>query len=68
MINIQIIGAIAIRNRYNQRYKWPYHIIDLNCTGNEQSIWNCSYNGLLNYECPKYYDTSISCQGNEYCY
>ena len=64
MINIKIIGAIAIRNRYNQRYKWPYHIIDLNCTGNEQSIWNCSYNGLLNYECPKYYDASIICQGN----
>ena len=65
MISILIIGAVAIRNRYSVRYKWPYHIIDLNCTGNEQSIWNCSYNGLLNYKCLEYNDASISCQGND---
>ena len=64
-IHIQIIGAVAIHNRYSERYKWPYHIIDLNCTGNEQNIWNCSYNGLMNYKCLEYNDASISCQSND---
>ena len=56
-----------MHNKYSE-FVWPHHIIDLNCTGDEQSIWNCSYNGLLNYNCRDYHDASISCQGNEYCY
>ena len=38
-------------------------MIDLNCTGTEDSVWNCLYNGLIDYySCPHKHDASIICQ------
>ena len=58
-----ISGAIAASGYYND-YSSSFHIIDVNCTGEEDSIWNCSYNVLINYTCPSSDDASLQCQGN----
>ena len=63
LITYYISGAIAASGYYLD-YNWPFHIIDLNCTGEEDSIWNCSYNELMEYNCPSSHDASLQCQGN----
>ena len=55
-----IQGAIAASGYYI--INKPFHIIDLNCTGVEETIWNCSHNGLINYNCPFTHDATIRCQ------
>ena len=45
----------------------PVHIIDLNCTGDEESVWECNSNGLEEYICPNTHDASIACQEGELC-
>ena len=55
-------GAIALSGYYTTSV-WPHHIIDLNCTGAENGILNCSYNGLIDsYTCPTNHDASVICQ------
>ena len=39
---------------------WSIAIKDLNCTGNESSIWDCPMNGLSNYYCND--DAAVVCQ------
>ena len=49
---------------YYPSYIWPFHIIDLNCTGQEQSITDCLYNNrIAEYSCPDGHDASIVCRG-----
>ena len=38
----RFLGATAYRRGYE--YLRPYYIIDLNCKGNESTVWNCSHN------------------------
>ena len=60
---IKCIGAFAGRGLYTETV-WPFHIIDLNCTGMEKTVWECSHNGLIDeYNCPFSYDASVRCQG-----
>ena len=57
-------GAVAGERLFTEAI-WPFHIIDLNCTGSERTIWECHSNGLLGiYNCPSGNDASIRCQGN----
>ena len=56
------VGAIAAKGYYTYSGKQHY-ILDLNCTGNETTVWNCSYNGISGYSCPDSNDASVSCQG-----
>ena len=58
-----ISGAIAASGYFIDS-TWPFFIIDLNCIGEEDSIWNCSHNRLLKYNCPFGHDASLQCQGN----
>ena len=60
------IGASALTNSYTES-TWPIHINDLNCSGSEESIWNCPHNGLISYSCSHYDDAAVSCQ-SEYIY
>ena len=55
-------GAIPISGYYSTN-KWPFGIIDLNCTGNENTIWDCPYNGTHDYTCLWNRDASVICQG-----
>lgn len=54
-------GASALINSYTEG-TWYVHIRDLNCTGNESSIWDCPMNGLSDYSCNHYDDASVICQ------
>ena len=43
-------------------YGPPVHINDLNCTGNEESVFDCPHNSLAT--CSQYsVDAAIICQG-----
>ena len=56
------LGAVVGRGLYTETV-WPFHIIDLNCTGAETMILECSYNGLFDeYNCPSRNDASLRCQ------
>ena len=41
---------------------WYVHINDLNCTGNESSIFDCPMNGIPRYSCDHHDDASVICQ------
>ena len=60
------LGASALTNSYTES-TWPIHINDLNCSGREESIWNCPHNGLIDYSCSHYDDAAVLCQ-SEYIY
>ena len=51
------LGSKAIS--YYNEYALPFHIIDLNCTGDEQNIWSCPSNGLT--QCRYKRDAVVSC-------
>jgi deleted-in-malignant-brain-tumors protein 1 len=48
----------------NIRYEdiFPFHFIDLNCTGSEDTIWDCPSNSLISqYSCLYSHDAAVSC-------
>ena len=55
------LGASAQSNAYTEG-TWYIHINDLNCTGEEESIWDCPQNGLSRYSCNHNQDASVICQ------
>lgn len=55
------LGASALTGAFVET-TWNALINDLNCTGNELSIWDCPHNGLNDYSCGIYDDASVICQ------
>ena len=53
-------GAIAVLRSYVTTV-WPIHIMDINCTGLEESIWDCPFNN--GRVCTRMQDASVQCQG-----
>ena len=47
---------------YSENYK-TFHIIDLNCNGTEDSVFNCSHNQIEEHNCQYYDDAAIQCNG-----
>ena len=42
----------------------PIYISDLNCTGSEESVWECAHNGIEGYSCGyNRDDASLICLG-----
>lgn len=61
--SLSLTGALAspVSNYLSQL---SHNIIDLNCTGSEDSILNCSFNALINStSCPFDKDANVFCQG-----
>lgn len=56
-----LLGAAAIQGSYTEGVL-PIHINDLNCTGSEESVWECPHNGIAGYSCNHYQDASVICQ------
>ena len=57
------VGAIAANDRYTEGIL-PMHVIDINCTGTENRILDCSYNNLVGvHVCDHLQDASVRCQG-----
>ena len=42
------------------------HIVNLNCTGNEESIWDCPSSAQGQESCTVYTDVSVACHGRIY--
>ena len=55
-------GAIALTGHLPD-YSTPVFINDLNCTGNESSIFDCAHNSLTEYTCRSSDDAAVICQG-----
>ena len=58
------VGSLAVsifENRVSE-YVLPFHIIDLNCTGDENNIWQCPRNNLIQYKCSQSHDAIVGCQ------
>ena len=61
---LMLTGASAMKRLYIER-NWDPLIYDLNCTGGEDSIWNCPQNGRkeqLSRTCTNDDDASVICQ------
>ena len=55
-------GSIALLNGYDTNV-WPTVMYDVSCSGDETSLWNCSYSVLENgVDCD--HDASVTCKGN----
>ena len=58
-----LIGALARTGSYTESAK-SFHIIDLNCNGTEDNIFNCSYNKIQQHSCYYYEDAYVQCPSN----
>ena len=56
------VGASALSGSYTEGVK-AFHIIDLNCDGTEENIFNCSYNSIVQHTCSDYEDAYVRCPG-----
>ena len=56
------LGAISTTGYFTNNI-WPFHIIDINCTGEEDNIFDCTHNEIENYMCLWSHDASIVCHG-----
>ena len=56
------VGASALSGSYYEYVK-EFHIIDLNCDGTEENIFNCSYNSIVQHTCSDYEDAYVRCPG-----
>ena len=65
MYCILYTGALARTGSYRE-YDKAFHIIDLNCNGNESSVFNCSYNNIQFHNCYDYEDAYVQCPGIQY--
>ena len=54
-----VIGAIPASGYYTES-TWPVGIVNLNCTGSENSIFHCTYNQTGS--CLPSRDASVICQ------
>ena len=55
-------GSLTIAQSRLSEYFLPFHIIDLNCTGDESNIWQCPRNSLTQYRCWQHNDAVVGCQ------
>ena len=57
------IGSLAINDRYYYSGAIDIDVIDLNCTGSEDNIWNCPSNALVGqHTCTSsYYFAGVAC-------
>ena len=60
-IHLYFVGAEALTGIFTEG-ALCVHINDLNCTGNELSLWDCPMNDLSSYSCNHYHDSAVVCQ------
>ena len=54
-----LVGVLHPPDNYYYYYGGPVHFYNLNCTGTESSIWECSFSNTTQY-C--YYAAYVICQ------
>ena len=60
-INLCHIVSEAVRYSTYGRGVGPFHLDDLHCTGDEESLFRCPHNGLGIHDCGQYDDASALC-------
>ena len=62
-------GAKARSSSYTERLK-SFHILDLNCNGTEENVFDCPHNLVEQHTCTYREDASVQCTGisNMYLY
>ena len=55
-------GAVHTYNCYTED-QLSFGITDINCTGSEEHLVNCSHNNAVLYNCNSHDDAGIVCQG-----
>ena len=63
MIKLCFVGSVALLGGYDTN-EWPPVMYDIICTGEETSLWNCSYSLTDNREACRY-DASAICRGKD---
>ena len=56
-----VLGAISIDNCYNEG-QLSFGITNINCTGSEDHLVNCSHSNAVLYNCDTYDDAGVQCQ------
>ena len=56
------IGALPIYSCYHENELY-FSISEINCTGNEEHLLNCSYNQTIPDDCAWNDDAGVMCQG-----
>lgn len=59
---LSIPGAIFNSRQYRENWL-PHAFYNMNCTGNEHSLFNCSYTTTTDSSCYSYEDANVICQG-----
>ena len=57
-----LTGAQARIGSYTEKLK-SFHIIDLNCNGTEDNVFDCPHNLVQQYSCAYYEDAYVRCSG-----
>ena len=62
IINSLLVGALPTYGCYTES-QLSFGITDINCTGIEESILNCSHKEALLHNCGSNDDAGVICQG-----
>lgn len=57
-----IIGALSTHDCFTES-QLSFGITELNCTGSEEHLVNCSHSNAQLYTCGTFNDASVLCQG-----
>ena len=58
------LGAVALSAMFtfeSEGFGGPIYFDDVECVGNETSIFNCLHNGLGNHDCFNFEDAGVRC-------
>ena len=62
---VLMVGAIAGRGVFTESL-WPFHFVDVNCSGLEMTLFDCPHNNLVDfYSCHSTRDASVRCHGKQ---
>ena len=59
----QCIGAVALDFATYGVGSGPIFLDEVECTGNEISLLECSHEGVLNHDCSHFEDAGVACPG-----
>ena len=59
-------GAIAKSNAYFGQGRGSIFLDDVQCIGNEASIFSCTHNGIGSHNCDHSEEAGVVCFGGEY--
>jgi deleted-in-malignant-brain-tumors protein 1 len=59
-LGLPYTGAVAYGSAFFGRGSGPIHLDDVQCTGSENSVFNCTYNP--NHNCVHFEDAGVMCQ------